>query len=69
MKKLLLGLAALSALGGCAVYQPAPQPYYVQSVYDYQPQPAPVIFGPPQVSMSLNVGVGIGGHYGGGRHR
>lgn len=63
-KRLILSLLTLSALGGCAVYAPPPEPYaYGQPVYA-----APVYVAPP---LFFNFGFrhgGWGGHHGGG-HR
>ena len=62
--RLILSLLALSALSGCAVYAPPPEPYgYGQPVYG-----APVYVAPP---LFFNFGFrhgGRGGHHGGG-HR
>lgn len=70
-KRLILSLLTLSALGGCAVYAPPPEPYaYGQPVYG-----APLVYAPPPVYVApplfFNFGFrhgGRGGHHGGG-HR
>lgn len=73
--RLALALLVLSALGGCAVYGPAPGPY-VYSGTDANGQPvyvappvyaAPYYYGPAYVGppISLNFGFGYWGGRGG----
>ncbi len=59
-RQLLVALAAVTALGGCAVYTPAPAYYGDDSGVVYA-APAPAYAGPP---VYLNFGV-----WGGGYHR
>jgi len=71
-KSVAVLIAAAALLGGCAVYEPAPQTY-AQPVYREAPrtyvepapvyvQPAPVYVGPP-VTFGFNFGW-WGGHHG-----
>lgn len=65
--QIAVALAAVSALGGCAVYTtPAPGYYYGGDSGPAYVAPAPAYVGPP---VFLNFGFWGGGHRGGGWHR
>ncbi|HEX7386986.1 MAG TPA: hypothetical protein VF285_06900 [Castellaniella sp.] len=62
--QIIVSLAAVSALAGCAVYAPAPPAYYDSDGVVYA-APAPVYVGPP---VYLNFGWWGGRGYGRGWH-
>ncbi len=73
--RLAFSLLALSALGGCAVYAPAPDPYsyhgtdaYGQAVYAPPPAyPVPHYYGPAYMGPPVFWNFGLGYWSGGGR--
>jgi|LNAP01.1.fsa_nt_gb hypothetical protein len=73
-KRLAFSLLALSALGGCAVYGPAPGPYgyygadpYGQAVYAAPPVYATPYYGPAYIGPPVSLNFGFGYWGGGGR--